>query len=34
MPKYLFVKTNLHIFAAAFNNNVQNVQVAMIHATK
>lgn len=25
MPKYLFAKTNLHIFAAIFNNNTQNV---------
>ena len=25
MPKYLFAKTNLHIFATIFNNNTQNV---------
>ncbi len=25
MTKYLFVKTNLHIFAAIFNNNTQDV---------
>ena len=25
MPKSLFVKTNLHIFAAIFNNNTKNV---------
>ena len=25
MPKHLFIKTNLHIFAAFFNNNTQDV---------
>lgn len=34
MPKYLFAKTNLHIFAAIFNNNTQNVTGSNDSATK